>query len=103
MRGNYGAELIKAIVLHSSDIDVQVSLLNNLHEALSVREVRSILSALPMPFRDIATFGKVPRLEISEANRHLVQWLDDRKIISSFSETLLGGEIKINTFKKEPD
>jgi hypothetical protein len=102
-RGDHGAEFIKAVVLHSADVGVQVSLLNQLHSALSVPEIRSILSALPMPFQDIARFGKAPKLENSEPNRYLAQWLKDRDVISSFSETLLTGEIKINTFRKEPD
>lgn len=98
----YGVDFIKAIVLHSQNVGVQISLLNKVHPTLSVHQVRDILHGLPMPFQDIAAFGKAPKLENNEQNRQLAKWLKERDVISSFSETLFGGEIRINTFRKEP-
>ena len=100
-RHDYGVEFIKAIVLHARSVKVQVSLLNKMHLALSVSEVRDILRGLPAPYQDIAHFGKSPKLENNEGNRLLAQWLSDRKVISSFKETVITGEVKINTFRKE--
>lgn len=99
----HGAEFIKAIVLQSQDVRVKLSLLNRMHSALSVREIRDVLRAMPAPYKDIATFGRAPKLEDKEINRELAGWLEERKVISSVSDTFLGGEIKINTFQKEPE
>jgi len=99
----HGAEFIKAIVLQSQDVRVKLGLLNRMHSALSVREIRDVLRAMPAPYNDIATFGRAPKLEDNEINRELAGWLEERKVISSVSDTFLGGEIKINTFKKEPE
>jgi hypothetical protein len=98
---DYGVDFIKALILHTRELKVRISLLTKMHRTLSVPDIREIMHGLPSPFQDIATLGKSPKLENNEANRQLAQWLKDKGVISSFSETLLGGEIKINTFRKE--
>lgn len=98
---DHGVDFIKAVILHTRELKVRLSLLTKMHRTLTVPDVREVLQGLPEPFRDIATFGKSPKLENSEANRQLAQWLKEKGVISSFSVTLLGGEIKINTFRKE--
>ncbi len=100
-RMDYSVAFIKAVIINTREVKVQISLLNKLHQSLSVPDVRRILAHLPSPYRDIATFGKSPKLEDNDRNRNLAQWLDERDVISSFKETLFGGEIKINTFRKE--
>ncbi len=97
---NHGSAFIRAIVVHSRPIGVQVSLLNKLHSSLSPSEVRDILASLPDPFKDIAEFGKSPRLEDSPANRLLATWLKEQKIISSFAEAGFGSGLRIYTRKK---
>jgi hypothetical protein len=97
----HGVGFIKAVILHTRELKVRLSLLSKLHRTLTVPDVRGVLQGLPEPFQDIATLGKSPKLENSEANRQLAQWLKEKGVISSFSETLLGGEIKIHTFRKE--
>ena len=94
-------DFIKAVIVNSRAVNVQISLLNKWHPSLSVADVRDVLAHLPSPYQDIATFRKFPKIENNEKNRELVQWLEDRGVISSFNDTLLGGEIKINTFRKE--
>lgn len=101
-RSNYGVDFIKAVILNSRSARVQISLFNKLHAALSVPEVREVLQGLPEPFQDIATFGRSPKIEGSDINRQFAEWLKERNIISSFGNTLLGDEIRINTFRKEP-
>lgn len=98
----YSADIIKAVTLNANAVKIQISLLNKLHRALTVSEVRDVLRRLPAPFQDIATFGRSPKIGNNDVNRQLVTWLKDRQIISSFGETILGGEIRIHTFKKEP-
>lgn len=98
---DYGVDFIKAVILNTRAIKVQVSLFNKLHTALSMSDVREVLRGLPWPFQDIATFGRSPKIENNDVNRQLAVWLKQRNIISSFGDTLLSGEIKINTFKKE--
>lgn len=99
-RMDYSVGFIKAVIVNTREVKVQISLLNKLHQSLSVPEVRGILQHLPSPYQDIATFGKSPKLEANDRNRILAQWLKERSVISSFKETLFGGEIKINTFRK---
>ena len=96
----YGTDFIKAVIINSRGTKLQISLLNKLHPALSVAEVRGVLSQLPEPFRDIATFGKSPKIEGTEVNRQFAAWLKQRGIISSFVNTVFGDEIRIHTFRK---
>jgi hypothetical protein len=96
----YGSDFVKAVIQNSHDERIQISLFNKLHIALSASEVREVLRGLSGPFQDIATFGRSPKLENTDVNRQLASWLKQRKIISSFSSTLLG-EIRIHTFKKQ--
>jgi hypothetical protein len=42
-----------------------------------------------------------PKVEDNERNRVLARWLDERDVISSFDETLLGGKVRINTFRED--
>lgn len=100
---DYGAEFIKAIVVHSPDVRTKLILLNNMHHALSGSEIRDILRTMPMPYQDIATFGKAPKLEDNELNRQLAQWLKGSGVISSFTKAILSGEIRINTFRKKEE
>ena len=100
---DYGAEFIKAIVLQSEDISTKLTLLNRMHRALSVPEIRDVLTAMPMPYQEIATFGKAPKFEDNELNRQLADWLKKREVIWSVTKTSLEGEIRINTFRKEPE
>jgi hypothetical protein len=97
----YSVDFTKAVIINTRGIDVQISLLNKMNQTLTVPNVREVLAHLPSPYSDIASFGKFPRLEDTPRNRELAQWLDNRGVISSFRETLLTGEIKINTYRKE--
>lgn len=100
VRKDYSTEFVKAVIINSVKIEVKVSLLNKMHHLLSIVDIRDVLACLPGPYEDIATFGKSPKLENNEENRKLAAWLDARQVISSFNESLLGGWIKINTFRK---
>lgn len=96
---DFGPQFVQAVVVNARPEALQISLLNKLHGALSVAEVRDLLRGLPEPYCDIASFGKFPRIDDSEANQQLASWLKERGLISSFAPALFGG-IRINTFRK---
>ncbi|PDT07944.1 DNA-binding protein [Rhizobium sp. M1] len=98
---DYGPDFVRAVVLNSRPDELQISLLNKLQSVLSTTEVRDVLRDLPDPYRDIALFGRYPRIDNSEINQQLASWLKERSLISSFAPTMFGA-IRINTFRKEP-
>ncbi|MFC0804741.1 ATP-binding protein [Ensifer sp. P24N7] len=98
---NYTSEFIRSVILNSHPESLQISLLNKLHSVLSASEVRDLLQGLPMPYRDIATYGRYPRIDDNRANQQLASWLVERRLVSSFAPAMFGG-IRINTFRKEP-
>jgi len=94
-----GFDLIRAVVTHSDPVTEKIVLLNKCHKSLSVEEVREILSALPEPYSDIAIFGKSPRIKNTPINRAFVEWLEEKRVISSSKPTYLEREIRVNTFR----
>jgi len=97
----FGADFIKAVIINSRGTKLQVSLLNKFYPTLSNADVREVVTRLPEAFRDIATFGKSPKIEATEINRQFATWLKKRGIISSFADAAFGDEIRIYTFRKE--
>lgn len=95
------ASSARAVILNSGPIAVQISLLNKCQSALSDGDIREILTMLPAPFSEIKTGYSTPRIEKSDANLALVKWLDRRNIISSWSETFFGDEIRINLYRRD--
>jgi hypothetical protein len=93
---------IQAVIVNSRPASLQVSLLNKLHRSLTPQEVRTIIEQLPKPYSDIAVFGKSPKIDRHPLNEELVSWLTERRLISSSTPTLLGDEIRVNTFRKMP-
>jgi hypothetical protein len=63
--------------------------------------VRNILGGLPEPYRDIAVYGRSPRIESNDGNELLASWLKERGLISSFTTSVFGGGIRVNTFRKK--
>src|SRR5690606_27394161 len=89
----------RSLILHSKPVETQISLFNKLQSNLTVDEACQILVALPKPYSEISTGYHTPRLVKSDRNRELVQWLDSRGIISSWSEGggwFHGDEIRVN-------
>jgi len=97
---NLDAAKAQSLILNSRPIEIQISLLNKLQSVLSVDEARQALAGLPSPFSEITTGFHTPRLARSERNRELVQWLEARGIISSWSEGgggwFRGDDIRVN-------
>ena len=89
----------RSLIRHSSPVGTQISLFNKLHSTMTVDEACKVLAALPEPFSEITTGYHTPRLTKSDENRELVQWLESRGIISSWSEGggwFLGDNIRVN-------
>jgi hypothetical protein len=99
---DHRSDFIRAVILNSYPESLQISLFNKLHAVLTTGEVRDVLQGLPAPYRDIATYGRSPRIEREPINEQFASWLKERKIISSFAPTLFSDGIRISTFRKEP-
>ncbi|WP_417418956.1 ATP-binding protein [Hoeflea sp.] len=93
------AATARSLILNSRPIETQISLFNKIHFCMTVDEACQVLTELPKPFSEITTGYHIPRLRRSDENHELVQWLEKRGIISSWSEG--GGwfssdEIRVN-------
>lgn len=89
----------RSLILNSRPIGTQISLFNKIQSSMTVDEACQVLAELPEPFSEITTGYHTPRLPNSNENRDLVQWLDTRGIISSWSEGggwFLGEDIRVN-------
>lgn len=89
----------RSLILNSRPVGTQISLFNKFHSTMTFDEAREVLSALPAPFSEITTGYHIPKLPRSDENRALVQWLETRGIISSWSEVgglFLDEEIRVN-------
>jgi hypothetical protein len=95
------AETARAMILNSSPISVQISLLNKLHSLFSDNDVRDVLALLPKPFSEINFGYYTPRVENTAVNETLVEWLAERNIISSWKNSYFGEEIRINLFRRD--
>lgn len=90
----------QSLIIHSSPTATQISLFNKYHFLMSDEEVRHVLANLPHPFCEIRTGYVTPRLKNNPENRDLVQWLDSRNIISSWSEDrFFADDIKVNLYR----
>lgn len=93
------ATAARSLILNSKPVETQISLFNKIHSTMTADEARQVLAALPRPFSEITTGYHTPRLTNSDENRELVQWLNSREIISSWSEGggwFQGDDIRVN-------
>ncbi|UXC17454.1 YobI family P-loop NTPase [Comamonas squillarum] len=94
-------KIAQLLIIHSSPVETQISLLNKYNSLLSDEDVRFILAALPRPYSDIKIGYNSPKLKKSSDNITLVKSLDSRNIISSWGEDkLFTDEIKINLYRR---
>ncbi len=90
---------LMAIVRNTKPTDRQISLLNKCQQQMNEDQVREVLAGLPSPYSTIADYWVYPKIENTEQNTILAEWLQSRGIISSWSTTILG-DIRINTFRR---
>ena len=88
--GHLTAETAQAVIINTKPITVQVSLFNKCHRVLSDDQIKQILLKMPKPFSDFKPGWKQPRIQNTEANVELVEWLVARRIISSWKESFYG-------------
>lgn len=93
--------IVQALVIHSTLVETQVSLLNKYHDLLTNEEVRYVLAELPEPYSEIKIGSNKPKLRNTPGNQHLVRWLDSRDIISSWREgKIMNDDITVHLYKK---
>lgn len=93
--------IVQALVIHSTPVETQVSLLNKYHDLLTNEEVRYVLAELPEPYSEIKIGSNKPKLRSTPGNQRLVRWLDSRDIISSWREgKIMNDDITVHLYKK---
>lgn len=96
-----GVSSAQSLIINSRQTATQISLFNKYHLFMSNDEVRHVLANLPQPFSKIKRGHASPRLKNTPENRDLVQWLDSRNIISSWSDDhRFTDEIKVNLYRR---
>jgi len=93
------AECVRAIIVNSKPIAVQISLFNRMAKMLDKGQVREIIKMLPKPFSEITTGWNKPRIESTRENIEFVKWMHDRRFISSWSESKMFDKIRINLYR----
>ena len=97
------ADVARSLIVNSDPMSTQISLFNKYHSIMDDDEVRGLLGALPKPYCEIKTGHLSPRLDNTSENMELVEWLDSRNIISSWSHQtgfFSGDYIKVNLYRK---
>ena len=90
------ADQAKLLIENAGPVRSKVSLMNKAASFLPDEMVREILSSLPAPYSRITKGYFTPYLDVTAENLELVAWLNDRDIISSWSRSILTGEIRVN-------
>ena len=98
--GQFDSEAARTIILNSVPVDAQMALLRRFGGVLSNDDVRDILTRLPRPLSEIRIGYHSPRIKKTAEAVSFVDWLVSRGIISSWSETWAGDEIRINLFRR---
>lgn len=97
------AGITHSLIVNSSPVHTQISLFNKYHQTMDDSEIRRLLESLPKPYCEIKTGHFTARLENTPENIELVQWLDSRDIISSWSNQtgfFSGDYIRVNLYRK---
>ncbi len=98
---NLNGVVVQTLIEHSKPISTRISLLNKCHSHLTAEELRAVLAKLPRPYSEIKTGYGIPRLENTAENRELVEMLDSRDIISSWSEGgFFTSDLRVNLYRK---
>ena len=92
-------DIVKAVIVNTKPVGIQVQLLNLLHETLDKNEVREVLGQLPDPYSKIQTGYARPTLKRTNENSELVRWLEARDIISSVGTPFWSNDIMVNLYR----
>lgn len=95
------AQSVQPLIVHSRPVATQISLFNKFQALLTDGDVRQVLDNLPVPFSEIATGHYYVRLPNRPENLALAAWLDNRNIISSWSQSwLFTDDIRVNLYRR---
>lgn len=98
---NLNGSIAQSLIMNSKPISTQISLYNKYHYLMPDDEVRHVLANLPRPFSEITTGYYRPRLKSTPENQDLVEWLNSRDIISSWSKDRFSTDIiRVNLYRK---
>lgn len=96
-----GVDAGRALIVRSSPLPTQISLLNMFHGMFDNQQVRDILRSLSDPIPDIRPGFTKPKIAYSEVNLQFAKWLKERGFISSWRRGgLFDDEIHMNMFRK---
>ena len=86
----------------TKDDNIRIRVIIELLNVDRIENIDALISILNYPYNDITKLSKQPRLEYTDQNLELVEVLDSKGIISSYS-ILDDGEdtIRVNTFRKK--
>jgi len=90
-------EVLSSAIINSTDISDSIKLLIRCLSHWGEGLVMKVLAQLPKPFKEIAIYGKRPRLDRHALMMELAKQLKENGLISSFNTD--HGHITINTFK----
>lgn len=93
-------EVARALIFAAEQTPLRIKLLNRLHQTMDLTQIREILSMLPTPYSSITVGYARPRLANTGENRTLVNWLDDRDVISSYGEALWSDDIVVYLYHR---
>ena len=95
------SDIVQSLIRNSAQVETKIKLFNKFHSSLTESEVRQVLLDLPKPFSEIKTGYHSPKIKNTPENTALVEWLDSRNIISSWSESsLFTNDIKVNLYRR---
>lgn len=91
---------IESLFRKTIDDNIRIRIIIELLNSDRIDSINKLISILNYPYNDIAKFSKQPRLEYTDQNLELVEVLESKGVISSYS-VLNDGEdtIRVNTFR----
>ncbi|GAB6013435.1 YobI family P-loop NTPase [Viscerimonas tarda] len=90
-------DLLKSLIQYSRKLDNKLKLLIRYFDSLNNNQITALLNLFEEPYSSIASKGKHPSISKNQLNLELVEKLDRKGYISSFSIKEKEGKIKVNT------
>jgi hypothetical protein len=90
-------DLLKSLIQYSRKLDNKLKLLIRYFDSLNNNQITVLLNLFEEPYSSIASKGKHPSIPKNQLNLELVEKLDGKGYISSFSIKEKEDKIKVNT------
>lgn len=92
--------IIEILFRKTIDDNIRVRVIIELLSVDRIDNINKLISLINYPYNDIAKYSKQPRLEYTDQNLELVELLDNKGIISSYTVLDDGQDtIRVNTFR----